>query len=59
MTEVHDIRELYYDKGENITEIARETGHDRKTVRVYLEKDDWNKTQLGSTPDVAFPKLEP
>ena len=59
MTEVHDIRELYYDKGENITEIARETGHDRKTVRTYLEKEDWNKTQLGSTPDVAFPKLEP
>lgn len=59
MTEVHDIRELYYDKGENVTEIARETGHDRKTVRMYLEKEDWNKTQLGSTPDVVFPKLEP
>ena len=59
MTEVHDIRELYYDKGENVTEIARETGHDRKTVRMYLEKEDWNKTQPGSLPDVAFPKLEP
>jgi transposase len=59
MTEVNEIRELYYDKGENITEIARETGHDRKTVRMYLGKEDWNKIQPGSLPDVAFPKLEP
>ena len=45
MTEVHDLRKLYYDEGKNITEISKETGRDRKTVRQYLEKEDWNETQ--------------
>ena len=38
MTELHNLRKLYFEEGKSITEISRETGRDRKTVRVYLEK---------------------
>lgn len=59
MTEVHDLRKLYYEEGKSITEISRETGRDRKTVRLYLEKEDWNEIQTNSLVGVEFPKLDP
>jgi transposase len=59
MTEVHDLRKLYYDDGKNITEISKETGRDRKTVRMYLEKEDWNEIQSSPLAGVEFPKLDP
>jgi transposase len=58
MTEVHDIRRLYFEEGRSITEISHQTGHDRKTVRMYLEKEDWNKAQPQTLPEADFPKLE-
>jgi len=42
MTEVDDIRTLYFEKGETITEIAKQTGRDRKTIRKSLAKEDFN-----------------
>ena len=42
MTQVQDIRKLYFEEGKNIAQISQETGRDRKTVRMYLEKEDWN-----------------
>ena len=59
MTEVHDLRKLYYDEGKSITEISRETGRDRKTVRIYLEKEDWNENRPRSLAEVEFAKLDP
>ncbi len=35
MTQVHDIRKMYFEEGKSITEISRQTGHDRKTIRIY------------------------
>jgi transposase len=58
MTEVHDIRRLYFEEGQSITQISCQTGHDRKTVRMYLEKEDWNEVQPGSLPEADFPKLD-
>jgi len=46
MTELHNLRKLYFEEGKSITEISRETGRDRKTVRVYLEKEDWNDVRV-------------
>ncbi len=43
MTEIFYIRTLYFEEGKNITEISRLTGRDRKTIRYYIEKEDWNK----------------
>jgi transposase len=59
MTELHNLRKLYFEEGKSITEIAKETGRDRKTVRVYLEKEDWNDVRHGSMTEVEFPKLDP
>lgn len=58
MTEVHDLRKLYYDEGKNITEIAKQTGRDRKTVRQSLHKEDWNEPQVQTLAGI-FPKLDP
>jgi transposase len=59
MAEVHELRKLYYDEGKNITEISKESGRDRKTVRQCLEKEDWNEIQPGHLAVVEFPKLNP
>lgn len=59
MTEVHNLRKLYYEEGKSITEISKETGRDRKTVRMYLEKEDWNETRPGLLKGGEFPKLDP
>lgn len=59
MTEVHALRRLYFDEGKSITEIARDTGRDRKTIRVNINKEDWNETPVKPVPEVTFPKLDP
>ncbi|SKA86243.1 Transposase [Caloramator quimbayensis] len=42
MTQIKNIKKLYYSKGEKISEISRETGHNYRTVVKYLKKDDYN-----------------
>lgn len=59
MTQVQDIRKMYFEEGKNISQIARETGRDRKTIREYLDKDDWNIEPPAAVPEANFPKLDP
>jgi hypothetical protein len=60
MTQKNDIREDYFCKGKNISQIARDRKHDRNTIRDIINCDDWN---VKKTPDAdtqpQFPKLEP
>jgi len=58
MTQVHDIRKLFFEEGKSITQISRETGHDRKTIRFYIGKDEWKKKEPAITTE-EFPKLDP
>ncbi len=58
MTQVHDIRKMFFEEGRNISEIARETKHDRKTIRFYLKKDDWNDDPPTAKPEATYPKLD-
>jgi transposase len=58
MTQQHNIRKKYFEEGKNIAQIARETGHDRKTVRVIINKDDWNEERHEESVK-EYPKLEP
>ena len=46
MTQVHDIRKKYFEEGKTISTISKETGFDRKTVRGYLNKEDFNITAI-------------
>lgn len=44
--QIDDIRRLW-SEGRDVSEIARVTGHDRKTVRKYLQMDDFSPEALG------------
>lgn len=46
MANVNDIRNLYNEKGLNISEIHRETGFDPKTIRTKLDQEDFNVTPV-------------
>ena len=59
MAQVHDIRKLYFEEGKSISQISRETGYDRKTVRNFINKEDWNEAVPIIKGETEFPKLEP
>lgn len=59
MTEAHDIRRLYFEEGRSITQISHDTGRDRKTIRLYLDKADWNEAPPKPPAGADFPKLAP
>jgi transposase len=42
MAQVNSIREMFFEKGKNYADIAKATGHDVKTVKKYISKDDFN-----------------
>ena len=42
MDQIHRIRELYYGQGKSLTEIAKLMGLDWRTVRKYVDKEDFN-----------------
>lgn len=44
MTQIDDIRTAFFAKGLSISEIACKFNKDRKTVRKYILKNDWNIT---------------
>lgn len=50
MPQIDDIRRLW-SEGRDVTEIARMTGHDRKTVRKYLQLSDIH-------PEASLVKVE-
>lgn len=58
MTEIQQIRTMYFNEGKSITEIKRLTGRDRKTIRLYINNEDWNISKK-DTKEILYPKLEP
>jgi len=60
MDQIHLIRSLFYEQGKNISEISRETGMDWKTVRKYIDMDDFNPVAPAPASEkVLCPKLDP
>ena len=59
MTQVHNIRKLYFEEGKNINQIAEMTGFDGKTVRNYLKRDDFNSPVPSAARIAGYPKLNP
>ena len=59
MTQTHDIRKRFFEEGQTISEIARDTGYDRKTIRGRIDKDDWNEERVSVPTEPTFPKLNP
>lgn len=45
ITQINYIRKLYYDKGKTFSEIENATGHNYRTIRKYIECDDFNEVK--------------
>lgn len=43
ITQVHYIRKLFFEKGLSYIEIENATGHNYRTIKKYIEKEDFNK----------------
>ena len=42
MTKIDDIRKAFFEEGISISEISRKQSIDRKTIRKYIAKEDFN-----------------
>ena len=42
MTQAHDIRKAYFEEGMTLSAVAAKHHVDRKTVRKYLDREDFN-----------------
>ncbi len=60
MDQIHHIRALYYEQGYNISEIAKATDRDWKTVAKYIDMADFNEPLPVPASEQRFcPKLAP
>jgi len=59
MTEITDLRKMYFEDGETISQIQKKTGFDRKTIRKFIDKEDWNdQIQVPVTRDSKLDKYK-
>ncbi len=59
MTQRNSIRKQYYEQGKNISEISKESGYDRKTVRKCITQTDFNFEVNRMSNAGRPPKLAP
>ena len=60
MDQIHLIREMFYQQDKNISQIASETGFDWKTVKKYVDMEDFNAPPpTSSSEDLHKSKLDP
>lgn len=60
MDQIHHIREMYYQQDKSITQIASETGLNRKTVSKYVDMEDFSSPPpLPETSEEHESKLDP
>ena len=59
MTRVDSIRKMFYEQGNSISEISRIMGFNRRTIRKYINKEDWNSSSKVTVMKEEYPKLNP
>jgi transposase len=59
MTEINDIRKAFFEKGMNISDISRDFSIDRKTVRKYINQEDFNEKPPLAEKAEVITKLDP
>ena len=60
MYQIHRIRTLFYEQGKNLTEIAAIENLDWRTVRKYVDMEDFNESvSSGKEADEHISKLDP
>ena len=58
MAQINSIRALFFEKGLSYAEISRTTGHDVKTIKKYIQMENFNLPQP-EPPVARVSKLEP
>lgn len=60
MDQIHHIREMFYQQDKNISEIASETGLNWKTVKKYVDMEDFNEpAPIPASSEIHESKLDP
>ena len=59
ITQVNYIRKLYFDKGKSLSEIENATGHNYRTVKKYINCDDFNEVKSKKTHDSKSDLIRP
>jgi transposase len=59
MARIEAIRDAYHRRGKSISQISKEQGVDRKTVRKYLEQDDFSEPKMLPGEIVSEPRICP
>ena len=60
MDQIHTIRELYYGQGLNLTEVAEKVGCNWKTVRKYIDQEDFSPPKpIPESEVIHESKLDP
>ena len=60
MDQIHLIREMYYQQDKNISQIASETGLNRKTISKYVDMEDFNSPlPAPASSEIHESKLDP
>ena len=60
MDQVHTIRDLYYNQGLSLTDIAKKLNCDWRTVRKYVDQEDFNPPVLKPENEISHEsKLDP
>lgn len=58
MNQIHRIRDLHYGQDKSLTEISRIENFDWRTIRKYVDKDDFNEVALSFYKDKHVSKLD-
>lgn len=58
MDQIHRIRDLYYGQDKSLTEIARTENLDWRTVRKYVDMEDFNEAPPGPDAELHTSKLD-
>jgi len=59
MDQIHHIRELFYQQDKNISQIASETGLNRKTISKYVDMEDFNSpSPTAASEEIHESKLD-
>lgn len=59
MTETDNIRKAFFEEGKNISVISRKFARDRKTVRKYINQEDFNEASPSAERSSGKSKLDP
>jgi len=59
ITQIHYIRKLFFDKGKSLTEIEEATGHNYRTIKKYVDCDDFNEPTKIKNRDAKSDLIRP